>query len=330
MLDDRDVVGLLTDPRGRRVVGARVFSRADGSAQEVVQADMVVDATGRGSGLPRWLEALGYTPPSAVQLRVGVGYASRQYRLPAGVLGRDLVAISAPTPRHRRGGALSRIEEGRWMVTLMGVLGDYPPTDDAGFERFAADLALPEVPRALTGAEALDRPVAHRHPSSVWHRYERLHRFPDGLAVLGDAICSLNPIYGQGMTAAALQALALGEHSCRQAPDPAAYLRAAGRVSRVAWALAEGADRAFPDVQGRRSPATRVLGDYIALVQAGASHDPSLGRAFLRVSSLVDPPPALLRPAVAGRAAVANVRLTRSRDIDSTGSALGPRLDEPR
>jgi 2-polyprenyl-6-methoxyphenol hydroxylase-like FAD-dependent oxidoreductase len=296
VLDGRDAVGLLTDARGRRVIGARVFGRADGSAAEEVQANLVVDATGRGSRLPRWLEALGYAPPSTVQLRVGVGYASREYRLPADALGRDLVAISAPTPRHRRGGALSRIEEGRWIATLMGVLGDHPPTDDAGFQRFAADLALPDVPRALMDGEAQGAPVAHRHPCSVWHRYERLRRFPGGLAVLGDAICSLNPIYGQGMTVAALQALALREHCCRRAPDPAAYLRAAARASRVAWALAAGADVAFPDVQGQRTPATRVLGEYVALVQAGASHDPTLGRAFLRVTSLVDPPPALLRP----------------------------------
>ena len=296
LLGDRDVVGLVASRDARRVVGARVIGRADGSAEEQLPADVVVDATGRGSRLPIWLESLGYAPPQQERIRLGVGYASRHYRLRPRALGDDLVAISAPTPQQPRGGGLSLVEDGRCLVTLMGVLGDHPPTDPEGFDRFAADLALPDVHEILQDAEPLDAPVAYRYPSSVRNRYDRLARFPDGLAVLGDAVCTLNPIYGQGMTVAALEAAALGRDLAIGRPDD--HRRDVGRISGLAWALALGADLSFPDVEGPRTPTTRLLGRYVRRIQAGAEHDAELGRAFLRVTSMMDPPTALFRPSV--------------------------------
>ena len=312
VLGGRDVVGLTASRDRRRVVGARVIGRADGSAEEQLPGDLVVNATGRGSRLPSWLEALGCPPPQQERVDIGVGYASRRYRLPPGALGNDLVLLSAPTPGRPRGGGLSLIEGDQCLVTLMGVLGDHPPTDPDGFERFAADLALPDVREVLQHAEPLDEPVAFRYPSSIRRRYDRLTRFPDGLAVLGDAVCTLNPIYGQGMTVAALEAAALRRHLARgRSLRPRGYLRDIGRISGVAWAMALGADLSFPEVEGPRTPATQMLGRYVGRLQAGAAHDPRLGRAFLRVTSLVDPPPMLLRPSVLVRAITA--RTTRHR-----------------
>ena len=126
LLGGRDVVGLVTTSDGRRVVGATVIGRADGSAEERLESDLVVDATGRGSRLPAWLEGAGYPAPLRERVAVRVGYASRQYRLAPGALGHDLVLLSGPTPERPRGGALSLIEGGRALVTLMGVLGDHP------------------------------------------------------------------------------------------------------------------------------------------------------------------------------------------------------------
>lgn len=308
-LGEHDVVGLIASRDNRRVVGARVIGRADGSAEEQLPADIVVDATGRGSRLPIWLESLGYAPPQQEHVRIGVGYASRHYRLRPQALGTDLVAISAPTPQRPRGGGLSLIEDGRCLVTLMGVLGDHPPTDPEGFARFAADLALPDVHQILQDAEPLDEPAAYRYPASVRNRYDRLTRFPDGLAVLGDAVCTLNPIYGQGMTVAALEAAALRHHLVNG--QPRNHRRDVGRISGSAWAVALGADLSFPEVEGTRTPATRLLGRYVERLQAGAEHDAQLGRAFLRVTSMMDPPTALLRPSVLIR--TMTTRSTRSK-----------------
>ncbi len=300
LLGRTDVVGLVADRDAQRVLGARVMGRADGSAEEELRGDLVVDATGRGSRLPGWLESLGHPRPPVEQMRVGVGYASRQYRLAPGALGDDVFAVSGPTPERPRGGALSLIEQGRCLVTLMGVLGDHPPTDAEGFERFAADLALADLRNALQDAEPLDDPVGYRHPTSLRHRYD-LVRTPAGIVAVGDAVCALNPIYGQGMTVAALEAVALRRHLATGSPDLRRFQREVARISGVAWTLSSGADLTFPQVEGRRTPATRMLGRYVARIQAGAAVDPVLGRAFLRVTSMVDDPPALVRPAVLRR-----------------------------
>lgn len=304
VLDGRDIVGLTTDRGGRRVTGVRVIGREDGSAAEVLGADLVVDATGRGSRLPVWLAELGYPQLDTEEVRVDVGYATRQYRLPVGALGSDLVVLSGPTPDVPRGGGASRVEGDRCLVTLMGVLGDHPPTDPRGFVRFAADLALPELGELVREAEPLDDPVAHRHPVSRRHRYERRGQLPDGVVVLGDALCALNPIYGQGMTVAALQAEALRAHlSGASGLDTRRYQRHASRIAGVAWGLATGADLAFPGVVGHRHLATGLLSGYVDHVQAAAEEDPLVGRAFLRVTSLVDPPPALFHPRLLARVA---------------------------
>lgn len=329
VLGGHDVVGLTATRDRRRVVGARVIGRTDGSAEEQLPADLVVDTTGRGSRLPFWLESLGWPPPPQERVSVGVGYASRRYRLSPGALGDDLGVLCGPTPARPRGGALQLIERGQCLVTLIGVLGDHPPTDPAGFQRFAADLALPDVHTALEDAEPLDDPVAFRYPASVRNRYDRLARLPDGLGVLGDAVCTLNPIYGQGMTVAALEAVALRDHLAgRGQLRPRPYLRDVGRISGLAWGLALGADLSFPEVDGPRTSSTRMLGRYVELLQAGAAHDARLGRAFLRVTSLVDPPTALFRPSVLGRA------LTRPRDgrasCRSSLRGAGPGTRRPR
>jgi 2-polyprenyl-6-methoxyphenol hydroxylase-like FAD-dependent oxidoreductase len=301
-IDGCDVAGLTTTSDGGRVTGARMVRRLDGSAEQTVTADLVVDATGRGSRTPAWLEMLGFPRPPVDRVQIGIGYASRTYRLVPGMLGGRLGILNAPTPDHPRGGALATIENDRFLVTLFGILGDHPPTDPAGFADFAATLQFPDITEALREAEPLDEPVPFRHPASVRHRYERLSTFPGGLVVIGDAMCTFNPVYGQGMTVAALQALALRDHLRQHAtPQPMTFFRHIGRIVDVPWSMATGGDLAFPNVVGRRTVQMRLLNGYLAKLLAGAAHDPRLGRAFLRVAGLVDPPQALLAPGVAAR-----------------------------
>jgi 2-polyprenyl-6-methoxyphenol hydroxylase-like FAD-dependent oxidoreductase len=301
-LDRCDVVGLATTSDGRRVTGARLLRRADGSAEEVLGADLVVDATGRGSRIPVWLEALGYARPERELVRIGLGYATRTYRLPSAALGGDLGVLHGATPEHPRAGALQALEGERWMVTLAGILGDHPPTDPEGFLAFARSLRFPDIYEAIRDAEPLDDPVPFRYPASIRYRYERLARFPDGLLVMGDAVCHTNPIYGHGMTMAALEALTLRRHLQRStAPQPRRWFRDLARVVDVPWEMAGGADLSFPGVQGHRTAKVRLLGAYLARLHAAAAHDARLASAFVRVAGLVARPESLLRPGVALR-----------------------------
>jgi 2-polyprenyl-6-methoxyphenol hydroxylase-like FAD-dependent oxidoreductase len=299
-LDRRDIVGLATTPDGRRVTGARVLRRADGSAEEVLGADLVVDASGRGSRTPVWLDALGYPQPDEEQVRIGLGYATRTYRLPPDALDGDLAVLQAATPQHPRTGAIQALEGDRWMLTLAGILGDHPPTDPDGFLAFARSLRFPDIYQAVRDAEPLDDPVGFRFPASVRHRYERLHRFPDGLLVLGDAVASFNPIYGQGMSVATVEALALRRHLERGIePQPRRWFRDLARVVDVPWDMSAGGDLVFPGVQGRRTLKVRLASVYLARLHAAAAHDDDLAIAFIRVAGLIAPPQSLLRPGIA-------------------------------
>ena len=301
-LERCDIVGLATTPDNRRVAGVRVLRRADGSAEEVLSADLVVDATGRGSRTPVWLEALGYARPRQDQVRIGLGYATRTYRLPPDALGGDLAVLHAATPEDPRAAALQVLEGDRWMLTLAGILGDHPPTDPDGFLAFARSLRFPDIYQTVHAAEPLDDPVAFRFPASVRHRYERLDRFPDGLLVVGDAMCSFNPVYGQGISVAALEALVLRRHLERGIePQPHRFFRDIARVVDVPWDIAVGGDLAFPGVQGRRTAKVRLVSAYLARLHAAAVDDASLASAFVRVAGLVAPPQSLLRPEVALR-----------------------------
>jgi 2-polyprenyl-6-methoxyphenol hydroxylase-like FAD-dependent oxidoreductase len=297
-----DAVGLRCSRDGGRITGARLLRRADASAEEVIDADLVIDAMGRGSRAPAWLQALGFGQPEVDRVRVDVGYVTRRYRLPPDTLDGDLACIHGPVPERPRGGALARLEGNIWMLTLFGMLGDQPPKDPDGFDAFARSLRFSDLHEAVGAAEPIEGPAGYRFQANVRRRYERMRDFPQGFLVIGDAICSLNPIYGQGMTVAALQALALRDQLRRgSAPASRRVLRALARAVDAPWELAMGADLAVTGVEGPRTARRRIVGAYVTQLQAAAAHDPALARAFVRVTGLVDRPQALLRPAIALR-----------------------------
>jgi 2-polyprenyl-6-methoxyphenol hydroxylase-like FAD-dependent oxidoreductase len=300
--DRCDAAGLVGTPDGRRVRGVRVIPRADGSAEELIEADLVVDATGRGSRSPVWLEDLGYPRPAEDEVRIGVAYASRVYRRHHDHLDGDRAVVVAATVDRPRGGALLAMEDGRWVVTLNGYLGQRPPADPDGFVAFAAGLPAPDIFEVIRDAEPLGDVLPARYPASARRRYERLGRFPDGYLVTGDAICAFNPVYGQGMSVAALEALALRE-CLRASPTGLAgrfFAEVAGIVD-IPWGIAVGSDLRFPSIQGARTAKVRLVNAYMARFHLAAAADPVLGRSFLRVVNLMDRPEGLLRPTVAMR-----------------------------
>ena len=295
-IERTDVVAVTATTDHHRVTGVRVHDAADG-CERAVPADLIIDATGRGSRAPLWLSELGYERAAVDRVDIGLGYATRTYRLRPGALGTDVGMLTAATPLNPRGGALTTIEGGRHILTIFGILGDHPPTDPAGFDAFAASLPFPDIAQAIRDAEPLTDPVAFRFPASVRHRYERLRRFPIGLLVVGDAVCSFNPIYGQGMTVAAVQADTLRRLLARgEVPQPRRYFRMIARTINTPWDIAVGADLAFPHVPGTRTAKIRLVNSYLPKLHAAATTDITLGRAFVRVLGMMDRPGGLLRP----------------------------------
>ncbi len=299
----------------------QAVSRASSSPSVALHgADLVVDASGRGSHTPVWLEALGYPLPEREEVKIGLGYATRTYRMPTDAIHGKLAILDAATPQMPRTGALQRLEGDRWMLTLAGILGDHPPTDPEGFLEFARSLRFPDVYAAVRDAVPLDDPVAFRFPASVRHHYERLARSPGGLLAMGDAVCSFNPIYGQGMTVAALEALTLRRHLERGIePQPRRWYRDLASVVDVPWDMSAGGDLLFPGVPGHRTLKTRLLGGYLSRFHAAAADDPRLATAFIRVAGLVAPPQSLLRPGIV-------LRVLRGGGVRRRSPSVGPPL----
>lgn len=317
LLGGHDAVGIEAAAPGGRIIGARVQDRDTGAAAELRPAELVVDATGRGSRTPRWLAELGYQRPAEESLKVDLGYTSRHYRLGRDALGGDLAIIVGPTRRSPRGAAIQAQERGRTIVTLFGMLGDHPPTDEAGFQAFAETLPLPFVADAIRRAEPLDEPVRYRYPGSVRHRYDRLRRFPAGFLVIGDALCSFNPMYGQGMSVAAIEAMAL-RAELERGLDARRFFRAVRPVIDIPWQIATGGDLNFPGVAGERPAMVRFINRYLARLYAAAEHDDEVSAAFIRVANLLAPPQSLLRPRIA-------LRVRRGRRAVARASALAAR-----
>jgi 2-polyprenyl-6-methoxyphenol hydroxylase-like FAD-dependent oxidoreductase len=301
-LEQCDILGLETTADRSRVTGARVLRQAEGSTEEVLRADVVLDATGRGSRVPVWLEELGYLRPDEERLKIGLGYATRHYRLPLGLLGTDLGVVVVPTPAHPRGALFSRehpLPDGgeRYLVTLNGMLGDHPPTDPQGFLDFAKSLPVPKVFASIRDAEPLDDAIAYLFPASRWRHYERLTRFPEGLLVMGDGICVPNPVYAQAITIAAIQGVMLRDRlRAGSQPDGREFFRVTAPAIQGAWEITTAGDLSYPGVEGRRTPQLRMASAYITRLRSAAVYDGALTRAFLRVAGLIDPPQTLMRP----------------------------------
>lgn len=324
--DRWSVSGLITTRDHDRVTGLR--GSGPDTPERIVDADLVVDASGRGSRSPAWLADLGYDQPEEEAVAVGIGYATRTYRRHADHLGGDVAVVVAPTLPAGRAGVMLALEDDRWVVTLGGYGDDRPPTDPAAWVAYARSLPSPDIAGVVEDGEPLDDPLAFRYPASTRRRYERLGRFPDGYLVFGDALCSFNPIYGQGMTVSALEALELRDWLGERDAAANRFFRRAARIIDVPWDIAVGADLRFDHVAGRRTPKVRMVNRYLERVHPVAATDPEIGRAFLRVVNLMDPPERLMAPSIAWRV-LRGGRRRRAGSPVAAASGLAPEQAAP-
>lgn len=303
---DTSVQGLVFDPAGTSVQGVEV----DGpEGRGIIETSLVVDASGRGSRLSTWLAAAGWPTPEEETIPAEIAYTTRLFRRsPVHFGGRRVLVVGADRPLWRAGVALLT-EEDRWIVTLGGYRGDAAPADPDGFAAFAASLPTPELGRLVTTAEPLSGFETFRFPGSRRRRYERLDLLPAGVLAFGDSFCSFNPLYGQGMTVAALQAIALSE--ALSAGDQYLAHRfhaAAAHVAETPWRMAAGADRAHPQLAASADPAQRFLNWYLERLHWAAATDPVLAALFLSVANLKTPPEAILAPGALVRIATGLMR----------------------
>ena len=324
----RDVTGLLPDADNRGVAGVEIRRRdgrgGAGTGPEALAADLVVDASGRESRAPEWLEALGYPRPGETTVNSFLGYASRYYARPSGCRPDwKGVVVQRRPPHGTRGGVVFPLEGDRWIVTLAGAARDYPPIDEADFLEFARSLPSPIVYDSIKDAVALSPIWGFRRPENRLRHYDRLARRPERFLVVGDAVCVFNPVYGQGMAVCAEGARILdrclrAQRRRRPAGDLAGlagrFQRELARGNAAPWLMATGEDFRYPTTEGGRpGPAIRLVHRYLDRVLAAAAEDREVQRAFLEVMHLLKPPASLFRLDTAVRVFAGRRTRARSR-----------------
>lgn len=298
---------------GSKVISLRRCDRrwevdvADGST---VLADLVIDASGRSSRLPVWLAHAGVGVAPVSEVDAGVGYATRMYAAAPSEVGAVGVVIQQ-TPATLAGGVALPVEGGRWLVSAVGCAENRPPRDAAGFVSFLERLPDPALAQLVRHAEPVSDVAVHRQTGNHRHHYERVPDWPDGLLVVGDALCAFNPIYGQGITVAACEALLLRRAMATGLRPGYArgLLRQFATVVSLPWAIATSEDLRYPTSTGRQSLQQALLGRWTRQLGRLAVHGDRRAHAVLaRVYHLMGSPALLFHPALG--AAALRVRLT--------------------
>jgi len=313
LLEGTSVTGLI--PGGECVGGVKIRRFVDesgGPSAETgaISADLVIDASGRFSRAPQWLEEIGYDPPTDNVVNGGVHYASRIYQIPAGFdPGWRGAYVQIAPPAHPRGGVLLPIEGGRWHLTIFGIAPDCPPTDERGFREFVRSLRDPVIYDAIRDAVPLTAISGYRSTENRNRRYDQLPRQPHNFLVLGDAACAFNPVYAQGMTTAVLGAEALERslHELRVL-EPGGSLdglsghfqRRLLQVTATPWAMATLQDRKIPGAaSGAPSLKDLLVSRYMDRAVARSTESARVRLALLETMNMVKPPSTLFHPRLA-------------------------------
>jgi 2-polyprenyl-6-methoxyphenol hydroxylase-like FAD-dependent oxidoreductase len=304
LVERTEVTRLLHDADAQAVTGVELRSAGDRAALRELSADLVVDASGRASHTPRWLESLGYKAPPETTVEIDFAYASRLYQRPAHLAVDWKVLICYPNPpKERRGAYIFPIENDGWIVTMGSRLGDRPPGDEEGFMDFARSLPHPDVYEAIRDAVPITPITTFRFLSNRRRHYEKLRRFPDRLVVLGDALCSFNPIYGQGMTICAREVEALQRYL--SIAGHGGVVRAArrfrgeaARIVAIPWMLVTGEDFRYPETRGARPPLVDLINWYTRKIHELTVTDSATLHALIAVMQMERHPLTLYAPSI--------------------------------
>lgn len=306
-LTQASVTGLLTNVERTKTIGVIVHRHEKPEFREELNADLIVDASGKGSHTPQWLKALGYEPPAETEVDAFVGYVARMYQpSPDSSVDWKMLFMPSAPPQYPRGGAICPIEGNAWIVGLVGGDHDYPPTDEAGFLAFARSLPSPALADAIEQATPLT-PIYAYYGNENRQRYYEQCSLPSRLIVVGHAACSLNPTYGQAMTVAALEAISVDRffqhHAIADLDAQTLHLKQQlAKAHREAWLMAIGVDYRYKSTQGKPiTAATRFLNWYWdQIVELTVDHV-LVHRTFLEVLHLLKPSIALFHPQIMGQ-----------------------------
>jgi len=304
LIDNCSVKQLLTSQGNQHVTG--VIAVQKNNEQTIsLDADLVADVSGRGSKTFQWLKDMGYEVPAVSEVKVDLSYTTRLYkRNPLDPRGKTWIFSSPQAPHEYRCGGAFAIEGDRWIVTVSGWHGQASPSNENEFIEYARNLPMPDVYDIIKTCEPISEIMHYKYPCSLRKHFEKLKRFPAGYLVLGDAACSFNPVYGQGMSSAAMQAAALDVLLKKNtAADKLAkkFFKKAAKIVDIPWGMAVGEDFRYPETTGPKPAGTGIINKYVSLVHKATLKDKVVCEAFLKVMSLLKPPASLFHPKIVWR-----------------------------
>jgi 2-polyprenyl-6-methoxyphenol hydroxylase-like FAD-dependent oxidoreductase len=304
LIDQTTAKGLLTAEGHQKITGVLTEDKVNGQATSIT-ASLIIDATGRGSHTPRWLQESGYEKVPVSEVKINVGYTTRIYkRDPADARGKSWMLFSPQAPQEKRFGAVIPIEGSGWMVTVGGWHHDNAPLEEKGYLEFVKSLPNPNIYDIASKCEPLSGLIPYKFPVSSRYYYEKMKRFPSGFLVLGDAISSFNPIYGQGMASACQHAVVLDNLLKEKIPEEKlakTYFKKTAKIIDNIWQLATGEDFRFPQTTGPKPLGMSLINKYLTQVHRATITDEVVCGAFLKVMSLLQPPSTLFRPGILWR-----------------------------
>jgi 2-polyprenyl-6-methoxyphenol hydroxylase-like FAD-dependent oxidoreductase len=303
-------------PAEQRVVGVL---REAGDEDSGVPADLVVDAAGRGTRLPAWLQQWGYDRPREETVEVGIAYATHQVHIPEGLL-KERVVVAGASREHPVGLGMLFYEDRNWGLTTFGT-GRVPPPSTFADMCALADEILPEhFARAIRRGTPIGEVAFHKYPASRWRRYDEMDRMPGGIIPFGDAVVSFNPTFGQGMTMTAIQARNLQTVLEGGRQDLAARLAGAtAKTTWPVWMMTTIGDLALHNATGDAKWWYRPVGGLFDQFLGAAETDPVLAEWFLRRFSLLDSLYMVPSPRLVGRTIGHNMRLLLAERLGARG-----------
>ncbi|HEV8426969.1 MAG TPA: FAD-dependent monooxygenase [Pyrinomonadaceae bacterium] len=340
ILDNTDALRLVPGTNGNQLSGVLICPRSSDSDRRVateLRADLVVDATGRASKAPRWLNDLGYDAPAETRISAQLGYASRLYRVPKDFNADwKCVFIQSAPPERKRGAILFIVEDNRWLVTLIGGGGDYPPGDEAGFLDFARSLPVSTIFDAIRTVEPISPIKTHRATENRLRQFERTKKLPENFVLLGDAVCAFNPVYGQGMTIASLGALTLQKvlnEQRRLHIDGSLtglsrrFQKQLAKINKAPWMMATGEDYRYREVVGGSpTPMNRFMHWYMDHVIQLSTQTVAVRQVLMRAFNILAPPTTLFQPRVLFRVLLNVVKPARRQKQNVTAKSPKPVL----
>ena len=325
-IQESEVVGLLVDENKTHVSGVRTRSRISQTISEL-QASIVVDASGRDSDTPRWLEALGFPVPTETSVTSKPGYATRIYAIPKDFTDTwKAIYIQPSAPNQTRGAVVVTMEGNRWHVTMGGMAGDYPPTTEEEFLEFARSLPDQRVYEAIKDATPLSPIWSFRRGENRLRHYDQLDCYLEGFLVFGDAVYALNPVYGQGMTVAALGAMAMDK--CLREQQTAnldglakSFQKQLAVVIAGPWQMATGEDRRWNVDENITPPdfPTRMMQNYMVRLLRVALINRTVSEAFFKVQQMTAPPTLFFRPDILWKVLTTRLAAVKEHPISQPG-----------